>query len=385
MRNRTIKIITLFCMLAIACVEPFDLKNIRYTKALVVEGHISTINRPQQIKLSRTAALNERTFIAESGADVTVENESGEKIQFNEVKPGIYESSSFAGVVGEGYTLSITTSNGRKYKSQQVVLKDGPPIGKIYAEFVTEPERGIKISVDTEDPLNKTHFYRWDYVETFEIRTPYESNYVVLPGANEATWRYDRVDHCWGNDTLREVKIKSTIKQDEDKVIAFPLRFISERSYIFRIKYSMLVQQYALSEDAYNYWENIRIFNETQGALADVQPGILIGNVFGVTDPSETVLGYFDASAISEQRVFFDYKDFTPVGYERPGFRTDCYEIIPTFVLESEIAEYMLTRSKDYAIWDVVGSSPNAQFEVFPIGCCDCSNMGTTIKPSFWE
>jgi hypothetical protein len=301
------------------------------------------------------------------------------------VNPGIYESLSFAGMVGEGYTLLITTSNGRKYKSSQVVLKDVPPIGRIYAEFVTEPERGIQIFIDTEDPLNKTHYYRWDYVETFEIRTPYESNYVVLPGANEATWRYDRVDHCWGNDTLREVTIKSTVKQDEDKVFAFPLRFIPELSYIFRIKYSILVQQYALSEKAFQYWETTRIFNQTQGSLADVQPGTINSNVISVADPSETVLGYFDASAISEQRVFFDYKDFTAAGYKRPGFRTDCYEFIPVFVLETQIADYMLTRSKFYAIWDVIGTSPNALFEVFPKGCCDCSDLGTTVKPSFWE
>src|SRR5690349_13213856 len=150
MRSSWISLVSLFCLLTHACVEPYDLKNISYDNALIVEGHISNINKPQQIKLSRTSTLNVRKVIAESGAIVTVESESGESIPFTEVKPGIYESASFAGVVGEGYTLSITTSNGRKYKSNQVVLKDVPPIGKINAEFVTTPERGIKITVDTE-------------------------------------------------------------------------------------------------------------------------------------------------------------------------------------------------------------------------------------------
>src|SRR5688572_19370009 len=157
MKGYAIILIVLLCMLCQACVEPFDLKNVSYDNMLVVEGHISNLNRPQQIKLSRTSHLNERVFIAESGADVLVENESGEIIQFNEINPGIYESTNFAGEVGEGYTLLITTSNGRKYKSKQVVLKNVPPIAKIYAEFVTTPERGIKISIDTEDPLNNTH------------------------------------------------------------------------------------------------------------------------------------------------------------------------------------------------------------------------------------
>jgi hypothetical protein len=385
MRGSTIILIILFCLLGHACVEPFDLKNISHTKALVVEGHISNINRPQQIRLSRTSALNERKIIAESGADVQVESESGERILFTEVLPGIYESPPFAGIVGKDYTLSVTTSNGREYQSEQVVLKDVPPIGKIYAEFVTTPERGIQISLDTEDPLNNTDYYKWDYVETYEVHTPYPSNYIVPPGEDTVVWRYDRVDICWPNDTLRQIMIKSTRAQEQDKIIAFPLRFIPESSYIFRIKYSILVQQYALSELSYNYWENTRIFNETQGSLADVQPGTITSNVFGVTDPHETVLGYFDASAISEQRVFFDYKDFKEAGYERPGFRTGCLELEPIFVPIAQIREYMETHGENYAIWDAIGFWPFTLMEVFPKGCCDCSDMGTTVKPPFWQ
>src|SRR5689334_15729960 len=123
MRSGKIILILIFCLIGHACVEPFDLKNISYDNLLVVEGHISNLNSPQQIKLSHTSQLNERVFNAESEAIVMLESESGEKIQFNEVKPGIYESPSFAGVVGEGYTLFITRANGRKYKSELVVLK----------------------------------------------------------------------------------------------------------------------------------------------------------------------------------------------------------------------------------------------------------------------
>jgi hypothetical protein len=203
----------------------------------------------------------------------------------------------------------------------------------------------------------------------------------VLPGDSVATWRYDRVDHCWANDTLRDVLIRSTKEQDQDKVVAFPLRFIPETSYIFRVKYSILVQQFSLSAEAFNYWETTKIFNETQGTLADVQPGTINSNVVGVTNPSETVLGYFDASAISEQRVFFNYKDFKEAGYKRPDFRSYCFELTPIYVHVSEIAEYMKTHDEDLAIWDVL----QGYLELFPIACCDCSNMGTTVKPSFWE
>src|SRR5690349_7570616 len=139
MSGRKIIRLILFCFLSYSCVEPYDLKNVSYDNALIVEGHISTFNKQQQVKLSRTSTLNQRVFIPETGASVMVEVGSGEKILFNESKAVIYESASFAGVVGQDYTLSITTKNGRKYKSNHVTLRDVPPIGKIYAEFVTTP------------------------------------------------------------------------------------------------------------------------------------------------------------------------------------------------------------------------------------------------------
>ena len=383
-RYTTIVLVSLL-LLSQACVEPIDLKSISYENRLVVEGHISDIGRPQQIRLSRTNALDNRTLTGESGANIIVETKSGEKIQFHEIKPGVYESPSFAGVVGEGYTLSITTANGRKYKSEQVVLKDVPPIGKINAEFVTSPQRGIKISLDTEDPQNKTHYYRWDYVETYEIHTPYPSNYWVPPGTDSAVWRFDRIDQCWASDTLREVLIRSTRAQEQDKVIGFQLRFIPEDSYVFRVKYSILVQQYALSERAYKYWELTKTFNETQGSLADVQPGTITSNIVGVTDPKETVLGYFDASGVAEQRVFFNHKDFKDDGYERPEFRSSCFELVPIFVVVTEIGPYLEQHGHQYQIWDAIGFWPFGHLELFPIWCLDCRDLGPAVKPSFWE
>src|SRR5687767_12800534 len=68
MNRSTMILIVLFSMVSHACVEPFDLKNIRYNNSLIVEGLITNMNQPQQIKLSRTAAINERVFIAETGA-----------------------------------------------------------------------------------------------------------------------------------------------------------------------------------------------------------------------------------------------------------------------------------------------------------------------------
>jgi hypothetical protein len=379
----SVQIIIFLCLVGYACVEPYNPKNVSYDNVLVVEGSISNEEKPQLVKLSHTSQLNEQVFIPEPGADVKVEISPGKTIKFSEVKPGLYQSQSFAGIIGNAYTLSVKTSNGREYKSSQVMMKASPPIGRIYAEFITSPERGIRISLDTEDPLNNTHYYRWNYVETYEIQVPFPSNYVILPAATEPTWRYDRVDQCWANDTLRSVYIKSTRTQDQDKVIAYPLRFIPENSYIFRIKYSMLVQQFALSEEAYKYWDKIRIFNETQGSLADIQPGIVSSNVLSITDPSETVLGYFDASGISEKRVFFDYRDFKEEGYVRPSFESYCGATNPTLVRQNNILEYMMTH-KGVTIWDVIGMTPDAQFELLPTACCDCSEMGATVKPSFW-
>jgi hypothetical protein len=370
-----------------SCVEPFEIKESATQDLLVVDGFISSTFKNHTVKLSRTSPLHKIQLVPEQGASVTIVN-NGVTITLLEVSPGIYETSPMAGVIDEKYQLFITTKNGREYASDEVTLKKVPEITDIYAKYVVDKDgsgNGIEIYVDTKDESDKTHFYRWDYIETYEIQSPLKSNYVWI-GGNEVVDRTEDIHRCWASDTLENVLIKSTVGLDEDKVVGFPIRYIPQGSYIFGVKYSILVSQYALSEDAYLFWENLRIMNENAGSLSDIQPGTIPGNIYSVSNPDETVLGYFDASAIQERRVFFDYKDFLDDGYERPGFLSGCLRLVPVEAPEQELGAYMERYKDKMLIWDAIGFSPfPVTFLLMPAYCCDCRFYGSNVKPPFWD
>jgi hypothetical protein len=69
----------------------------------------------------------------------------------------------------------------------------------------------------------------------------------------------------------------------------------------------MLVRQLALSEEAYNYWEQLRVNSTQEGGLYEKQPLAIKGNLQNITDPDKEVLGFFYAAGESTRRYF--YKD----------------------------------------------------------------------------
>jgi hypothetical protein len=377
----------IFFLFVFACIEPFEIRNVSSGNMLVVEGVISSQVKRHQIVLSRSTSLNDRRLVRETGATVSVVDNQGNSISLTEEKAGVYETPEFAAQLGKTYTLDIRTSNGNEYRSKEVPFKDGPEIGNVYGKYVQNAEddgNGIQIYVDTEDPANNTRFYRWNYIETYQVNAPFPSIWEWL-GGNDVTFRVDGIDTCYATDTLRQILIKTTKDLDQDKVIAQPLRYIPGYSYIMRFRYSILVQQFALSEDSYLYWDNLRMISEEQGSLSDRQPGSLAGNIFSLTNPDETVLGYFEACKVSEKRIVLGPIDFYYDGFKRPpNFRSYCYEIQPIFVNVSQLGEAMAKYERTMYIWEAFGDGPGTTFELMPKACCDCRDQGPTERPPFF-
>jgi hypothetical protein len=282
-------------LLVLACVEPYEIRDTGPVRLLVVEGVLSDQLKKHQIALSRATAVGDRKIIRERGATVTISDQTGNVIALEENAPGIYETPEFAGEAGASYTLRIETTDGSQYASKAVPFKSGAVINDVYAKYV-EPagggENSMQILVDTEDPTRQTHYYRWNYIETYEVHAPFPSNWIYV-GNNNVEFRHDGIDTCYATDTLRHIITRSTRNLQEDKITGQLLRYIPDYSHIIRHEYSILVQQFVLSEEAYLYWENLRMISESQGTLSDLQPGSVPGNLFSLTNPDEPVLGFF--------------------------------------------------------------------------------------------
>ncbi|MEO1654544.1 MAG: DUF4249 domain-containing protein, partial [Bacteroidota bacterium] len=257
---------------------------------LVVDGFISDEQTKHQVRLNRSASLNNGQGRAETGAQVSIQDELGNIYDLDETSPGLYESRiPFRGELGRSYQLNILTQDQKSYISNPVPLRRTPQIDSVYAIYQTAElgrPSGIYFFVDSQDPQQSTFFYRWEWEETYEILTPFPSVFTWL-GGNEVERRGESVGNCWSSQSSSNILITSTTNLSEDRVSSFNLHFVSDTSQAMRIKYSFLVRQFSLSEEGFFYWKNLKEQNEDVSGFFSRQPGNLAGNIRALNDSDE--------------------------------------------------------------------------------------------------
>jgi hypothetical protein len=381
MRIRYRLSLSLFLFLA-GCIEPYENKSIGSLTLLSVEGFISTDLKQHQVSISRTTSIDKPEFIGEMGAQVSIKN-GNDLINLAETSPGIYLTPVMRGIIGQTYQLLITTQRGRQVVSEEVTLKDTPEIQNLYAIFsptVSENKGGaFQIFLDTEDPTRQSQFYRWEFEETWELRTPFESNYVWL-GENNVVFRSDPVSICFGKNSTNNVLLRSTQGLNENKVASMIIQTIPAESRKLQVRYSILVRQFTLSSNAYSYWQTLLKTNQGQGTFSDAQPGTVKGNISSLTD-EEAVLGYFDACAVKEKRIFIEPLKFRSSGFLPTAFGENCKFLEYTLVPVNQIGAFL--SKAENSNMGILGASGGTLF-LLPKECCDCSPLGSIVKPVFW-
>jgi hypothetical protein len=88
----------------------------------------------------------------------------------------------------------------------------------------------------------------------------------------------------------------------EKKLVSYPY----EASQ-FRWVYTINVTQYALTKEAYEYWDNLKKNTEKIGSIFDPQPFADFGNIHCISDPDEPVIGFISACSTSQKRLYIFY------------------------------------------------------------------------------
>jgi hypothetical protein len=373
---------TIVATLLVGCVDPLDPASIDYEDQLIVDGFLTNETKQHQVSIGHVSMINDPTFIPEENASVIIKDDQNNIIGLQETSPGVYKTPYFAGVIGNKYTLSFTTAAGKAYVSAPVEMRNPPAIEKMYATYPARVggETGVQIFLNSANGNKKTNYYRWEYEDTYEIKTPFPSKFVWL-GGNNLTLRLQQVDNCWASTLSKNVYVQSTVGLSQDQVVGFPIKFIPSISQELVIKYSILVKQYALSEQSYFYWKQLRELNEQQGSLYDKQPGNVSGNITPINS-NEHVRGFFDASGMTTRRLFLTPKDFAESGFEPALYYSSCVESPPIELPIEKLGEAM--SSNALLIYDATGPGPNTVL-LLRKACCDCTPLGTSLKPSFWE
>lgn len=354
------------------CIESFAPPEITSASSyLVVDGFLNTSpGGSSQIKLSRTQNITDSTPPrVEPRARISVEGDKGSQYTFTEAQPGTYSLGPIAYREAEKYRLRIRTGDGKEYLSDYVASIQTPPIDSV--TYRVQPDRaGIQVFVSTHDPRNNTRFYRWSFDETWMYQMPLYSGIEVVN--NEMVYRTEDINTCWSSFKASRIIVGSSIKLSEDIVQDVPVTTVPAASGKLRWKYSILVKQYGLSQEEYEYWTSLAKTTESTGSLFDPQPAQVTGNIRSVSDPRELVFGFFSASTQQEQRLFVN---------EYMGVYLSACEPTDTLAL----AQALETLDLILVEFPVPGSNQ----PLYITGTADCTDCrllgGTNKKPDFWR
>ncbi len=156
------------------------------------------------------------------------------------------------------------------------------------------------------------------------------------------------------------------------------LLFIPASSPKLRIKYSLLVKQYAQSPEAYAYWQTLQKNTEQLGSLFDPLPSQAAGNLHCLTNPAEPVLGFLDGYSTEERRVFIDRPAELPLNAVVTGYEYCPLDTIPK---DRQPLSAFLGPGGGYAAIANIGGG---RYTATAVSCADCRAIGTTTKPAYW-
>jgi hypothetical protein len=185
-------------------------------------------------------------------------------------------------------------------------------------------------------------------------------------------------DSCWTTDTSSNILLTSSAAETKNIITGFPLVTIPNSDPRVQFIYSILVRQYALTEDAYNYWQLIQKTTQDVGTLFDVQPTQLTGNIHCTSNPAEPVIGYLNATSVQQQRIFILYEQVSNWTQNQAGFGCDTVEISYDFY-NPFAYNY---PNPAYTPWYFITNGP---LVLASTNCLDCTlTGGTNVRPSFW-
>jgi hypothetical protein len=361
-------------LLAGACVEPFNIpqKDSSFLGYLAVDGYLDGVNGAATVKLTRSIDLADYKAVpGETGATVSIEVENGGSLPLKERDNGLYTADHLTFDPNAKYKLHVATGYGTSYSSDYITMKQSPSFDSLVWRA---EDKGIRFYVNGHDDTGNTRYYQYRFTETWVYGVSFDSNYKNVGGLPVKRKKYEHVADCWDSRNSADVIVKATTDLSNDIVSMFPIYFIDKGARKLLDGYSLLVEQRAISQREYQFWELLRKTNESMGGLFDPIPSQVTGNVRS-DDTSEQVLGYFTGGFPKQIRIFINFTDLPKDLQSLDPLAYDC--TIYDFVVGGDTP----IGSQVYMDLHI---PPNIWY-VTTANCGDCRSIGgDTIRPKFW-
>ncbi|MBC8344153.1 MAG: DUF4249 domain-containing protein, partial [Bacteroidetes bacterium] len=379
-----IKIIHLYMMsflMLSSCIKAFDpeIKGLD-AKKYVVMGRITDNDSLQKVNVSLTSPVGKPAYVPVTGCIIKLMDDKGNEFPMMDMNDGNYTAvvdPAFV-VPGVSFCLELVNPEGDSIVSTFDQISACPEIDSVYflrkdleGNIPGEFTLGIQFYLDLDASLSDSRYYLWEAYETFE-------NHAEYP----LEWYYDGSVHhvvppdysmmvCW--QTLRKSNIftLSTDKLTENKYHMYPLHYVNNKTSRLKYGYSLLIKQFAISEEAYIFWNQMRINSSQKGGLYEKQPLAVKGNLFNLNHPEKEVLGFFSASSLRQKRIFV---------HDVPDLPLEVDNYCSSFILRHPFWDITPRDYPAYLLGD--------EFTWYPIwlsdNCVDCSKLGgINVKPDF--
>ncbi len=356
---------------------------------LVVEGVINSGSDSTVIKLSRVVNLsNQSTYNPVNAATVVVESDQNASYPLAQTVPGTYSCAGLNLDNSHKYRLSVNTGS-EQYLSDYEGVLNSPPIDSLWYSIASN---GLSVNINTHDATNTVKYYRWDYQETWIYTSPLYSAYYDPGDTVLLRTPQQQVFECWPGDASSNVIINSTARLSNSVISNYPVTFVQSASEKLAHEYSIIVHEYALTGDAYNFWQNMKTNTEELGTIFDPQPSQVNGNIHSVSNPDEPVIGYISVGSVASQRIFV-YNRQLPAWLPTPPF--------PPCGLDSLYYKFKAAPGDTINEVDLVlNYSPGVSPELIPVTaiggitgitgfsastpvCTECTLQGPNTPPPF--
>jgi hypothetical protein len=382
LRNKNILLLIFLLFSITGCIEPYmpritdEAGNI-----YVIFGEVTDQEGYQFVTVAMASPINSPENIPVSRCIIEIQDDKDHVFAGEEFETGRYRvwmDKEFL-ITGTSYRIQIKTPSGEEILSGYDRLPDCPEVDSVYYErkelLTNNPGQniiGLQFYIDLEGKTVSSRYYRWNIEETWEYHAPYPlENYY--DGEIRRVVPADYTNKiCWSTEKVSSIYTLSTQNLITNSYRKLPLHFVDNSTIKLYFGYSVRVYQYAITESAYIFWEQLRINSEEQGGLYEQQPLPVEGNLQNVSHPDHKVLGYFGASSVTMKRIFVEgIRDMdifydavcSPLPLDRMGWRG--YE------------------PSDYPVYFVY-----IKGKVMTIDerCINCRVYGgTNVKPDFWK
>ncbi|BAX80345.1 DUF4249 domain-containing protein [Labilibaculum antarcticum] len=371
---KTRYIVLISLLILNSCTEKFFLDSKSENTILVVDGKITNQSGPYELRLFRTVDLIKADSLnPEIDAIIILNDASGNSELFQEIRPGVYQTVNniIKGTVGQTYWIEIETITGEKYESTPEKMPPPFEVESIYGKeeeviiSATEKQKVVKIYFNAETNNKNANYLRWEYRESYEWRSP--------ENLNTETFTENPSKICYPVTTFPSVNIYDAANLDLKFISHQPTSTIFTNEVKLLYNYLIDITLFSTSQNNYEFWEKIKSVNFSEGALYDITPANIEGNITGCNEECMAI-GYFEVSSTSRKHQFFTENNFT---LEFANYPEEC----ESFEIRME------EDSPDPAKFHILSSKSDGQVIIYTIRrneCYECNVVHPANKPSFW-